>query len=35
MARFLADWELPPGTDRGLWDYLNSGEMAAGYDAQA
>src|SRR3954462_13940087 len=28
------DWQLPPGVDRGLWDYLHSGEMAAGYDAQ-
>src|SRR4051812_17979714 len=28
------DWQLPPGVDRGLWDYLHSAEMAAGYDAQ-
>jgi SAM-dependent methyltransferase len=30
----IPDWQLPPGVDRGLWDYLHSGEMAAGYDAQ-
>jgi SAM-dependent methyltransferase len=30
----LPDWQLPPGVDRGLWDYLRSGEMVAGYDAQ-
>ena len=29
-----ADWQLPPGVDRGLWDYLHSGDMVAGYDAQ-
>jgi len=28
------DWQLPPGVDRGLWDYLHSDEMAAGYDTQ-
>jgi SAM-dependent methyltransferase len=28
------DWQLPPGVDRGLWDYLHSDEMAAGYDKQ-
>jgi SAM-dependent methyltransferase len=27
------DWQLPPGVDRGLHDYLRSGEMVAGYDA--
>ena len=26
------DWQLPPGVDRGLWDYLHSGEMVSGYD---
>jgi SAM-dependent methyltransferase len=26
------DWQLPPGVDRGLWDYLHSAEMVAGYD---
>jgi SAM-dependent methyltransferase len=30
----IPDWQLPPGVDRGLWDYLHSSEMAAGYDAQ-
>lgn len=30
----IPDWQLPPGVDRGLWDYLRSGEMVAGYDAQ-
>jgi ubiquinone/menaquinone biosynthesis C-methylase UbiE len=28
------DWQLPPGVDRGLWDYLHSGDMVANYDAQ-
>jgi SAM-dependent methyltransferase len=30
----VPDWQLPPGVDRGLWDYLHSGEMARGYDDQ-
>jgi SAM-dependent methyltransferase len=30
----IPDWQLPPGVDRGLWDYLNSSEMVAGYDVQ-
>lgn len=30
----IPDWQLPPGVDRGLWDYLHSGEMAAGYEQQ-
>ncbi|MFO0848895.1 MAG: class I SAM-dependent methyltransferase [Gemmataceae bacterium] len=30
----IPDWQLPPGVDRGLWDYLHNGEMVAGYDAQ-
>ena len=25
----IPDWQLPPGVDRGLWDYLHSGEMVA------
>src|SRR5262245_43163932 len=29
-----ADWQLPEGVDRGLWDYLRSGEMVGGYDEQ-
>jgi SAM-dependent methyltransferase len=28
-----ADWQLPDGVSRGLWDYLHSEEVAAGYDA--
>jgi SAM-dependent methyltransferase len=30
----VPDWQLPPGVDRGLWDYLHSGEMVRGYDGQ-
>jgi ubiquinone/menaquinone biosynthesis C-methylase UbiE len=30
----IPDWQLPPGVDRGLWDYLHSDEMARGYDEQ-
>jgi ubiquinone/menaquinone biosynthesis C-methylase UbiE len=30
----IPDWQLPPGVDRGLWDYLHSGEMVRGYDEQ-
>ncbi|QEL16203.1 class I SAM-dependent methyltransferase [Limnoglobus roseus] len=30
----IPDWQLPPGVDRGLWDYLHSNEMVAGYDRQ-
>jgi SAM-dependent methyltransferase len=29
----IPDWQLPPGVDRGLHDYMASGEMVAGYDA--
>ena len=29
----IPDWQLPPGVDRGLWDYLHSNEMVGGYDA--
>lgn len=28
----IPDWKLPPGVDRGLWDYMRSGEMVAGYE---
>lgn len=28
-----ADWQLPPGVSRPLWDYLHSPEVARGYDA--
>jgi SAM-dependent methyltransferase len=27
------DWNLPPGTDRGLWDYVSSDRVAREYDA--
>ena len=26
------DWQLPPGIDRGLWDYVNNEALAHGYD---
>ena len=26
-------WQLPPGTDRGLWDYVSSDRVAREYDA--
>ncbi|HJZ91051.1 MAG TPA: methyltransferase domain-containing protein [Gemmataceae bacterium] len=26
------DWQLPPGTDRGLWDYVSSERVAREYD---
>jgi SAM-dependent methyltransferase len=28
-----ADWQLPPGVSRGLWDYLHDADLARGYDA--
>jgi SAM-dependent methyltransferase len=28
-----ADWQLPPGVNRGLWDYLHSPSVARDYDA--
>ncbi|HEY7311715.1 MAG TPA: methyltransferase domain-containing protein [Gemmataceae bacterium] len=28
-----ADWQLPPGVNRGLWDYLHDPGIARGYDA--
>jgi SAM-dependent methyltransferase len=28
-----ADWQLPAGVDRGLWDYLTDAGVARGYDA--
>src|SRR4051812_14717653 len=28
------DWQLPPGVDRGLWDYLHAADMVRGYDEQ-
>lgn len=30
----IPDWQLPPGVDRGLWDYLHSDEMVREYDVQ-
>lgn len=30
--RRLADWQLPAGVDRGLWDYIQSPSVARGYD---
>ncbi len=32
--RRRADWELPAGVDRGLWEYLQAAEMVAGYEEQ-
>jgi SAM-dependent methyltransferase len=29
----VPDWQLPPGTDRGLWDYVSSNRVAREYDA--
>jgi SAM-dependent methyltransferase len=29
-----ADWQLPTGVDRGLWDYVHSRELAQEYDCQ-
>jgi SAM-dependent methyltransferase len=28
-----ADWQLPPGVNRGLWDYVHDPGVAQGYDA--
>lgn len=28
----VPDWQLPPGTDRGLWDYVSSERVAREYD---
>ena len=33
MTKDQPDWKLPPGVDRGLWDYLHSSEMVESYDA--
>ncbi|HEY1191362.1 MAG TPA: class I SAM-dependent methyltransferase [Gemmata sp.] len=30
----IPDWQLPPGVDRGLWDYLHAADMVATYDDQ-
>lgn len=29
----MLDWQLPPGTDRGVWDYTHNPELARNYDA--
>jgi len=29
----VPDWQLPPGVDRGLWDYVSSERVAREYDA--
>jgi SAM-dependent methyltransferase len=28
----LADWNLPPGVNRGLWDYVHDADLARQYD---
>jgi ubiquinone/menaquinone biosynthesis C-methylase UbiE len=28
----LPDWRLPPGTDRGVWDYVHDATLATDYD---
>lgn len=28
----IPDWQLPPGVDRGLWQYLHNADLAQGYD---
>src|SRR5262245_18904853 len=33
MCPSPADWRLPPGVNRGLWDYLHDPQIARGYDA--
>ncbi len=33
MTSPRADWQLPPGVNRGLWDYLHDDELARNYDA--
>jgi SAM-dependent methyltransferase len=33
MQRPPADWQLPPGVTRGLWDYAHSDSLANNYDA--
>jgi SAM-dependent methyltransferase len=33
MVPPLADWQLPPGVTRGLWDYLHDSQLASHYDA--
>lgn len=33
LSAVTPDWQLPPGTDRGLWDYVSSERVAREYDA--
>src|SRR5262245_53325830 len=33
MTNYRPDWQLPPGVNRGLWDYLHNAELAHTYDA--
>ena len=33
MSGSRPDWQLPPGVTRGLWDYVRSDAIAAGYAA--
>jgi SAM-dependent methyltransferase len=32
MSNHIPDWQLPPGVNRGLWDYVQDGAVADGYD---
>jgi SAM-dependent methyltransferase len=32
MSKNCPDWQLPPGVNRGLWDYLHDPDIANGYD---
>jgi SAM-dependent methyltransferase len=32
MTFMIPDWQLPPGTDRGLWDYVHNDLLARSYD---
>src|SRR6516165_1271920 len=34
MPNSPADWQLPPGVNRGLWDYLHSPLVARTYDQE-
>src|SRR5579884_3455234 len=33
MSADVPDWQLPPGVNRGLWDYLHAPRIAREYDA--
>src|SRR5213080_3462579 len=33
MDNAPADWQLPPGVDRGLWHYVHDAALARNYDA--